>query len=81
MVSGARHKSQRSRRVILKSDCAVLLERILVRFSADESPPASSVRPMTDREKCMIQEMLLRLRPPVGVSVPAVYTAFTKESK
>lgn len=69
MNSGVRHKVQRSRRVRLKADCVVLLDRLTARH-ADL---------MTDRERAEVAEMRMRLAPPTGVNPPIILTGYTKE--
>ena len=70
-----RHHRQRARTKALKADAAVLLDRILIRFSA---PQGEKVAPLNDREIRMINEMVTRLRPPTGVRAPIIVTGFTK---
>lgn len=69
MNSGVRHSVQRSRRVALKADCAVLLDRLLALYSGT----------MTDREVREIAEMRMRLQPPVGVKAPIILTGYTRK--
>lgn len=68
MNSGVRHKVQRSRRVRLKADCVILLDRLAARH-ADQ---------LTERERLEIAEMRMRLAPPTGVTAPIIYTAYTR---
>lgn len=68
MNRGIRHSVQRSRRVKLKHDCVVMLDRLAAGLSAV----------LTDREKMQIAELRMRLQPPTGVKAPIVYTDFTK---
>lgn len=69
MISGLRHKVQRSRRVRLKADCVVLLDRITARHGSV----------MSHREKAQIAEMRMRLAPPTGVTAPIILTDYTKD--
>jgi hypothetical protein len=66
--SGVRHMVQRKRRVAIKADAAVLLERLMARYSDTFS----------DRELREIGEMRMRLQPPVGVKAPIILTGYTK---
>jgi hypothetical protein len=68
MNAGLRHGVQRSRRVELKADCVVLLDRL----SADLADH------LTDREKAQIAEMRMRLAPPTGVKAPIILTGYTR---
>lgn len=67
MSSGARHSVQRSRRVTLKADAVVLLDRITA--TAD----------LPDKLKLEVAEMRMRLQPPVGVKAPIVFTGYTRK--
>lgn len=68
MNSGVRHMVQRKRRVRLKADAAVLLDRIAARMGSD----------MPDKLRIEIAEMRMRLQPPVGVKAPIIFTGYTK---
>lgn len=68
MNRGVRHSVQRSRRVRLKADAVVLLDRIAAR---------TELTPRLQRE---IAEMRMRLAPPTGIKAPIVLTDYTKES-
>lgn len=65
---GVRHSVQRSNRVRLKADCVVLLDRIAARHALM----------LSDSEIREINEMRMRLAPPVGVKAPIVRTGYTK---
>jgi hypothetical protein len=65
MNHGARYKQQRSNRVRLKADAAVLLDKIADARGDDN---------FADE----IAEMLLRLHPRPGVAAPIVLTGYTK---
>jgi hypothetical protein len=67
MNSGVRHSVQRSRRVTLKADCVVLLDRLVAAHSDA----------FTDREARQIAEMRMRLAPPTGVKAPIILTGYT----
>lgn len=71
MNSGVRHSVQRSRRVALKADAAILLDRLLARYNGT----------LTDREVREIAEMRMRLQPPVGVKAPIVLTGYSKDAR
>jgi len=66
--AGARHAVQRSNRVKLKADAAMLLDRIVI-VMADSMP---------DSLHRDIMEMRIRLQPPVGQRAPKCRTGFTK---
>lgn len=68
MNRGVRHSVQRSRRVALKADTVVLLDRLTARH-ADT---------LTEREKAEIAEIRMRLAPPIGQKAPTVLTGYTK---
>lgn len=68
-----RHYRRRARAKALRADTAVLIERLLARFSA---PAGTKVAPLSDREARMLSEMLQRLDPPRGVKAPIILTDF-----
>jgi hypothetical protein len=68
MNSGVRHAVQRSRRVQLKADAVVLLDRLTARHAETFS----------DREAREIAELRMRLAPPIGTKAPIVLTGYTK---
>lgn len=68
MNRGVRHKVQRSRRVKLKHDTVILLDRIAVQ-GADIFP---------DKLKLQIAELRMRLQPPTGCKAPIIHTDFAK---
>lgn len=67
MISGARHKQQRSNRVRLKADAAFLLREII---AGEHELPYSLTEEM--------REMISRLDPKPGVAAKIELTAFTK---
>jgi len=66
MNSGVRHSVQRSRRVALKADTVVLLDRI------------AATTELSPKMRLEIAELRMRLQPPVGVKAPIIYTGYTK---
>jgi hypothetical protein len=66
--SGVRHKVQRNRRVRLKADAVVLLDRIVARRAEC----------LTPRELAEIAELRMRLQPPIGVKAPIILTGYSK---
>lgn len=71
MNSGVRHSVQRARRVALKADATVLLDRIVARFEPSLTPAI----------KLEIAEMRMRLSPPRGVKAPIVLTGYSKAER
>jgi hypothetical protein len=68
MNRGVRHKVQRSRRVALKADAAILLDRI------------AALTPLSEHLQREVAEMRLRLAPPPGVKAPIILTNYPKET-
>lgn len=71
MNRGVRHSVQRSRRVALKADAVVLLDRLVARHGED----------LSNREAREIAEMRMRLAPPTGVKAPIILTGYTRPLK
>jgi len=65
---GVRHSVQRSRRVRLKADAVVLLDRI------------AATTELTPKMRLEVAEMRMRLQPPVGIKAPIVLTRYTKDN-
>lgn len=68
MNRGVRHRVQRERRVALKADAAILLDRIATRLQDH----------MTPHMMIEIEEMRRRLQPPKGLKAPIVFTDYSK---
>ena len=68
MNRGVRHSVQRSRRVALKADTVVLLDRLVARHSDT----------LSEREKAEVADLRMRLAPPVGQKAPIILTGYTR---
>jgi len=75
-VNGARHSVQRSNRVRLKADAAVLLKRV-VGVLEDRMVDGTSVALLL----LEIAEMKIRLHPPTGAAAPVVLTGYTPQER
>lgn len=74
--AGARFAVQRSNRVRLKADAAVLLKRLSGHLRGD-IVDGSTADDLGDE----IAEMLIRLHPPTGAAAPIVLTGYTGKKR
>lgn len=68
MNRGVRHSVQRARRVALKADAVILLDRLI-----------ASEDGLTDKLRLEVAEMRMRLAPPTGVKAPIILTGYTRK--